>query len=194
MTAAAAPARNKRGIETRKRVLDAATRCFERDGLEITLDQVAQEAGTTRMTVHRHTGGREALLRHVVLRSSAGLVDHIAAELDKDGVPFARRVTAAMGVVIAIIRDTPYLLALFAQPSTSWSAVDPDDQVVGTVRSFLRPYFDTAHANGELREDPAASLEWVLHQLLLYLAVPDVADQAQLEEELRRFVAPALSI
>ena len=170
MTPSAAPARNRRGVETRRRILEAAANCFERDGLDVTLDQVAQEAGTTRMTVHRHTGGREALLRHVVLRASAGLVDHIAAELDRDGVPFAQRVTAAMAVVVAIIRDTPHLLALFSQPSSSWWAVDPDDQVVDTVRAFLRPYFDRAAERGELREDPAASLEWAVMRMPVHAA------------------------
>ena len=189
---AAPPVGNRRGAATRRRILSAATECFERDGLEVTLDQVAVAAGTTRMTVHRHTGGREALLRHVVLRSSTSLVERIAEVLDRDG-PFVERITDAMGESVRHIRSTPHLLALFTRPSNGWWEVDPEDTVVDAVRSFLRPYFDDAHHKGELRHDAAASLEWVLHQLLLYLAVPEAAEEALVEDELRRFVAPALA-
>lgn len=186
---------NRRGAATRRRILDAAERCFERDGLDLTLDQVAREAATTRMTVHRHTGGREALIRHVVMRTSRGLVDAIAAHLESDG-PFADRVASAMVVSVDRIRAMPAVLALFspAGDREAWWTVDPDDQVVDAVRAFLRPYFDDAAARGELREDADASLEWVLHQLLLYLAVPEAAGMDRVEDELRRFVAPALTL
>jgi len=183
---------NRRGAATRRRILDAATTCFERDGLEVTLDQVAREAGTTRMTVHRHTGGREALLRHVVLRSSSGLAEELTSVLEGDA-PFPERMVEAMGRAVARIRATPHLLALFAPSPTGWWTVDPEDQVVEAVRRLLRPYFETAQAAGELRHDAGSSLEWVLHQLLLYLAVPDAVGQDRVEDELRRFVAPALA-
>lgn len=185
---------NRRGEATRKRILEAATRCFERDGLHLTLDQVAREADTTRMTVHRHTGGREALIRHVVLRTSKEVVDDIAAELDRDG-PFAERLVPAMTVAVARIRSMPAVLRIFSPVGDrdSWGIVDPDDQVVDAVRAFLRPYFEVAAERGELAEDAGASLDWVLHQLLFYLAVPDAVGLGEVEDELRRFVAPALT-
>ncbi|MBX3313026.1 MAG: TetR/AcrR family transcriptional regulator [Actinobacteria bacterium] len=191
----AAPATgNRRGAATRRRILDAADACFERDGLDLTLDQVAREAGTTRMTVHRHTGGREALVRQVTLRAFGGVVAEVAVVLDGDG-PFAERLPAAMAEAVRRIRSTPHLLALLAPSNTSgWWDVDPDERVLGDVRTFVRPYFDQAAARGELREDAARSVEWVMHQLLLYLALPHVADDALVADELRRFVGPALVV
>jgi AcrR family transcriptional regulator len=185
---------NRRGAATRRRILEAAERCFERDGLHLTLDQVAREADTTRMTVHRHTGGREALIRHVVLRTSKGVVDDIAAALEQDG-PFAERLVPAMAVAVARLRSMPAMLALFAPGGErdGWWTVDPDDQVVDAVRAFLRPYFDAASEAGELVEAPEQSLEWALHQLLFYLAVPEAVDQDGVEDELRTFVVPALT-
>ena len=43
-TGAAPSTGNRRGAATRERVLAAADLCFERDGLDLTLDQVAREA------------------------------------------------------------------------------------------------------------------------------------------------------
>lgn len=184
---------NRRGAATRRRILDAAARCFERDGLQFTVDQVAEEAGTTRMTVHRHTGGREALVRHVVVRAFADVVGRATGVLDGPG-PFADRLTGAMAEAVAGIRAAPHLLVVFAPTSGPvWWKVDPDDRVLDTVRDVLRPYFEAAAAAGELREDPGASLEWVLHQFLLYLAVPDAIDHDRMVDDLRRFVGPALT-
>ena len=192
-TGAAPSTGNRRGAATRERVLAAADLCFERDGLDLTLDQVAREAGTTRMTVHRHTGGREALVRHVTLRAFGGLVADVAVLLDGDE-PFAERLPVAMAEAVRRIRATPHLLALFAPANTTgWWDVDPEERVIDAVRDFLRPYFDRAAARGELRYDASTSVEWLLHQLLLYLALPHVADQALVADELRRFVGPALA-
>lgn len=193
-TRAVAPSTgNRRGAATRERILTAALRCFEQDGLDLTLDQVAREAGTTRMTVHRHTGGREALVRDVTLRAFGGLVADVSVVLDGDG-NLTERLPVAMAEAVRRIRATPHLLVLFAPANTTgWWAIDPDERVIDAVRVFFRPYFDRAAELGELREDAASSVEWVLHQFLFYLALPHAVDESAVEDELRRFVGPALS-
>src|SRR5690606_3938371 len=78
------PAGNQRGRATLARILAAGDLCFESSGLAVTIDEVAAAAGTTRMTVHRHTGGRGPLVTRLVLRASARLARALNEILDGD--------------------------------------------------------------------------------------------------------------
>lgn len=163
--------------------------------MDLTLDDVAEAAGTTRMTVHRHTGGREALITHLVLRESAELADGLRAVLDGDG-PFDERMVDALVQTIVTIRAADHLQGLFAGPVTApgaWPEMDPDDRLVSAIHGFFEPYFRDAADHGLLRNDPDETAHWVLSQALLYLAMPATApDAATVRSKLERFVIPAV--
>lgn len=186
---------NRRGRETRARILDAAASCFREQGMDLTLDEVAAAAGTTRMTVHRHTGGREALITHLVLRESAALADGLRAVLDTDE-PFDRRLVDALVLTVETIRMADHLHGLFAGPVTTvgaWPEMDPDDRVVGAIHGFFAPYFAEAARHGLLRNDPDETAQWVLSQVLLYLAMPATApDASTVRSKLELFVVPSV--
>ena len=193
-TGAATSTGNRRGRETRRRILEAATVCFQDQGMALTLDDVARAAGTTRMTVHRHTGGREALITHLVLRESARLADGLRAVLDADG-PFGPRLVDALVLTIESIRAADHLQELFAgrTPTAAWPEVDPDDRVVGAIHGFFQPYFAEASDQGLLRAGPDETLNWVLNQVLLHLVLPITApDIATVRAQLETFVLPAV--
>lgn len=197
MTETAPAAKNKRGRETRARILAAADLCFEKHGLGLTLDEVASAAGTTRMTVHRHTGGREQLVTHVVLRASARLAEGLRVVLDGPD-PFEIRVVDALVLTVTTIRATPSLVQLFTagDPSAPWPEIDPEDRVLATVHDFFGPYVRAACAAGALRPDvdSEAAISWLLAQVLLVLMVPSVGpDEAALRDLFTRFVLPAIS-
>ncbi len=180
-------ASNRRGRDTRARILAAGDLCFERRGLELTLDEVAEVAGTTRMTVHRHMGGREQLVARLVLRASSRLADLVREVLEGPG-PLDHRLTEALVLTVATVRATPALSRLFAVADVAgpWPEIDPDDRVLGTVRDFYRPYLDEAAAAGTLRPglDATEAVAWLLAQALLVLVVPTIAPT---DHDLRRF-------
>lgn len=191
-----APKGNRRGRDTRARILAAGDRCFEQHGLALTLDEVAEAAGTTRMTVHRHTGGRERLITDLVLRASARLADRIGEELDGPG-PLPDRLERALVVTVLAVRATPAVARLFTGGDVAgpWLALDPDDRVLAVVRDFYRPTLDRAEADGLLREgvDAEEAVAWLLAQALLVLVVPAIAPgERDLERFFGRLVLPAV--
>lgn len=171
---------NQRGRATRDRILAAGDRCFEEHGLNLTLEQVAEAAGTTRMTVHRHTGGREQLITHLVLRASNRLAAELRTILDGPE-PAGDRLTAALVHTVGAIRATPALARLFrgADVTGPWAELDPDERVLGTIRQFYRPYLVAIGDEGGLRVDVTAdeAVVWLLSQVLLVLVVPSVAER-----------------
>jgi len=187
---------NQRGRATRERILLAGDRCFERSGLSVTVDEVAAEAGITRMTVHRHTGGREQMVRHLVLRASVRLAETLTVVLEGDG-PLEDRLVEAMVQTVTTIRATPALAQLFAGGDVTepWPVIDPDDDVLATVRDFYRPYLDQMAARGRLREgiDAGEAVAWLLAQALLVLVVPEVArSEAAVRRLFGQLAMPAL--
>lgn len=190
------PAGNQRGRATRARILAAGDLCFERRGLSVTIEEVAEAAGTTRMTVHRHTGGRNALVTQLVLRASARLANTLTEVLGSDA-PLEDRLVDAMALTVTTVRGTPALSQLFTGGDVSepWPALDPDERVLGTVRDFYRPYLEELESAGRLRDgvDSQEAVAWLLAQALLVLVVPALApDEAALRHFFRHLALPAV--
>lgn len=184
---------NRRGRETNHRIWAVATRIFEERGLELTIDEVAREAATTRMTVHRHVGSREALITRLVLLASADLAEDLRAVLDRSG-PLARRLADAIVLTVVDIRARPHLAGMFTTDlSGAWPTVDPDDRVLGVVRQFFRPYLESAEVDGLLRAGAEEALSWLLNQTLLLLLVPSIAPTDEdVRHQVEAFVLPAV--
>ncbi|WP_436773915.1 TetR/AcrR family transcriptional regulator [Yinghuangia sp. YIM S09857] len=84
---APAPVRRLRRAERREQILDAATRAFARSGFTATsLDDVATEAGITRVLLYRHFDSKADLYRSVLDRACARVM---AAMGDEDLQPEA---------------------------------------------------------------------------------------------------------
>jgi len=185
---------NERGRQTRTRILAAADVCFERRGLELTLDEVAAEARTTRMTVHRHTGGRERLVTHLVLRASVRLADDLHAVLDGEG-PLDDRLAEASVLAVTVVRNSPALDRLFSggDPTAPWPELDPDARLVATIHAFFLPYMREAEESGSLAVTADEAVSWLLSEILLVLTARTIApDEAALRDRFSRFVLPAV--
>jgi AcrR family transcriptional regulator len=73
---------------TRERILDAALAHLERYGLRrTTVEDVAREAGLSRVTIHRHFGTKETLIREVVLREGRRFLDALGAAIAEHDDP-----------------------------------------------------------------------------------------------------------
>ena len=74
----AGPVRRLRRAERREQILDAATRAFARSGFTATsLDDVAAEAGITRMILYRHFDSKADMYRAVLDRACARLAETV---------------------------------------------------------------------------------------------------------------------
>lgn len=76
--AEAGPVRRLRRAERREQILDAATRAFARAGFTATsLDDVAAEAGITRVILYRHFESKADMYRAVLDRACARLAETV---------------------------------------------------------------------------------------------------------------------
>ncbi|WP_343233498.1 TetR family transcriptional regulator [Streptomonospora sp. PA3] len=75
--------------ERREQILDAATRAFARSGFAATgLDDVATEAGVTRVLLYRHFESKAALYRAVLERACERLLEQVGAgDYDDASIP-----------------------------------------------------------------------------------------------------------
>lgn len=90
-------ARRMPRAQRREQILDAATRAFARAGFATTgLDDVAEEAGITKVIVYRHFESKNALYRAVLDRACARLDAAVGSDhFDDTSIPALVRAAAA---------------------------------------------------------------------------------------------------
>lgn len=184
-----------RAPATRERLLDAAAAVLARDGLDASMESIADEAGVTRMTLYRHLGTRDQLLVGVLMRASGRLARGITDFLDDRSRPFEARLVDAMTYVVAQVRATP-VLRLFVERVTpaQVGAFEAVGEFLGGVRDLVLPYFEEPAVRARLRSDPFHALDWTLRQVLLQLMVvaDTTADLPGVHRELELFFVPSL--
>jgi AcrR family transcriptional regulator len=93
----AMPVRRLRRAERREQILDAATRAFARAGFSATgLDDVAAEAGITRVLLYRHFDSKADLYRAVLERACGRIAGSVGSDdFGEDAIPALVRSAAA---------------------------------------------------------------------------------------------------
>ncbi len=91
------PVRRLRRAERREQILDAATRAFARAGFTSTsLDDVAAEAGITRVLLYRHFDSKADMYRAVLDRAGQRLGNQVGRnDFDERTIPALLRAAAA---------------------------------------------------------------------------------------------------
>ena len=92
-----APVQRLRRAERREQILDAATRAFARAGFTSTsLDDVAAEAGITRVLLYRHFDSKADMYRAVLDRAGQRLGNQVGRnDFDEHTIPALLRAAAA---------------------------------------------------------------------------------------------------
>jgi AcrR family transcriptional regulator len=197
MTSTAAPPRSARAQRTRARIFDVAAALLAERGYDFTLEDVAAAAGTTRMTVYRHVGGRDELLTTLLLRASNDLAQELRVVLDREA-PFVDRIVDALVLMVDTVRSAPYLNAVTASanPSAVWPQVDPEGRFVHVVFEFFRPYFEAALDEVRFRAPVDESLDWLMREVLGLLTVDSrgEADLPEVRRLVRTFVVPSILV
>jgi AcrR family transcriptional regulator len=179
------PRRREQAAETRRRILDAAERLFERDGYHATsIASIAAEAGVSAKTVYLAFETKAGLLRalwNTRLRGDPGDApvgerDWFKAVLDEPNAESALRLLAStagrvrqrIGPTLRVIRDAapadPEIGALWERMQSEFH--DNQRTVVEALarRGALRP---------GLEADRAADILWTVNNPTVYLLLVD---------------------
>jgi AcrR family transcriptional regulator len=101
----------------RNQVLEAARRCFRRDGLRAnTMEDIARAAKTSRQTVYKHFSGRRELIEAAIAVRIAELADDILAH-DWTTMTLVEAFVARTAAIVQSMRDDPELGVLLGEGS-----------------------------------------------------------------------------
>ena len=188
-----------RPATVRERIVRAAEECFERHGVEkTTVETIAAAAGMSRATVYRHfSGGKDEVIREVIVRDVGVFLADLEQRLQGRVSAADALVDCIMGAV-AYVRGRPRLALLFAPDfaGQTGTITGGDEALAELVTAYVRPHFDSARADGQIREgvDVADAVELVLRIVFSLITVP--GPRTRTDAETRRFlrtcVVPAL--
>jgi AcrR family transcriptional regulator len=132
----------------RDQVIDVARRLFgERGTTDVSMDEIATEAGVARSTVYVYFANREELLRACLKRMHTQLQDAIARSWDDDADP-ARRLELLVEEMLARIDDnTAFFRLALVSPGTSTQG----SEAVGAELALIS--LDIARLIHDLYED-----------------------------------------
>ncbi len=99
---AAAPVASGPSGATRERILDATLAVYARAGKQLSMSDVAQAAGVSRMTLYRHHASKEELLRALARHEQHRFDERLAASL-LDVTEPAARVDAVLGAIVSFL-------------------------------------------------------------------------------------------
>ncbi|GIU85153.1 MAG: hypothetical protein KatS3mg008_1928 [Acidimicrobiales bacterium] len=174
--------------ERREQILRAAARAFGREGYAATsMEDVAAEAGVTKLIVYRHFDSKEALYRAVLERISGRLREEFLAQM-KEGEPgFATR------ALLTVARQEPEAVRLL------WVHAMREPEFLEYVAAARREATELAHEMiGDDIADPSLK-SWAAETLVSYLVTSvlawmDHGDPAADEDFVRRSTAGLVAL
>jgi AcrR family transcriptional regulator len=178
-------------LETREQILRAAESCIRRWGIRrFSMNDVAERAGVSRMSVYRHFADRDALVLAVLER----LADE-TLELATPRVLRRRTLAAQVAEAAAHVRslDVEIDLGLDDRPGEGAQAalsLARTRHVLNRWIEFWIPRLEEARARGEVRADlnVREAAEWIMRMMLSLVTVPSLTVDLDDPEAVRRFV------
>ncbi len=164
-------------------ILDAAEVCFDRHGVRrTTVEDIAAEAGVSRVTVYRQIGNRDEIVLHTLLRVTDRFLRRTRPRLLACRDLADALTELVMATLRAARRDD--VLLLFASEEHGATgrpipgASTPLFALYGETVTLLEGELD-----GTLREgtNPAEAGEWVLRIVISLLTIPAPTRRSQAE-------------
>jgi AcrR family transcriptional regulator len=190
--------KNADANEARERILDAASRCFDRIGVaKTTMADVASEAKVTRTTLYRYFESRDAVIVGVMLRETHYFRERLLEALC--GIDDVGEFLVE-GILICL-REAPnrplYIYPFGGEASNLVGNLFlSSEQLFEIGIELLRPLFEPAREKGLLREGIELStlIEWTSRITLSYLTTPSprIEDEAAMRQLLQRLLLPAV--
>lgn len=181
----------------RDRLLDAAERCLEHQGLGgTTMDDIGRQAGVSRATVYRYFSSREAVISGVILRATERYLGRIAPRITAH-TDLGSALVDFVGITLRAAHREPIIGLLFGS--------DLELAVVGLgeatsaslfelVTEFLRPVFVAHWSDIEPGVSVDDASEWVVRTILSLLTVRGPRERSKdgLAAYLARFLVPTI--
>lgn len=184
--------------EARQRILDAASRCVDREGaMQASLSDVAAELGVTRQTVYRYFPSTDELFSVLAQSSADDFIDRIVAQVCDIEDP-AAAIVEALAFTIESVPGERYL-ALLLRSGDAFTRGIISEVAMDFGRSLLeRTHIDFA-ALGYAADELDGLVEFQL-RLIQSMALTPIAPNGELRtpDELRGFLArwlgPAIDV
>jgi AcrR family transcriptional regulator len=188
----------------RDQIIDTARRLFgERGSTDVSMDEIAAEAGVARSTVYVYFANRDELLRACVQSMYDRLQDTIALVVDDGATPVERLHRLIVGVLERVAESPAFFrLAMATQSTTSAAgseAVGGALMMIGLdMIRVLEDLVVAGMASGDFRADlnPEHAVVLVGQQIYGALSVragePDPVPVAQAADEICSFVCRGL--
>ncbi len=188
----------------RDQVIDVARRLFgERGTTDVSMDEIASEAGVARSTVYVYFANRDELLRACLQRMHNQLIDAVAGSWEEDAEPSVR-LERLIEEMLARVDDSPafFRLALVTQgaPSGSSEAVGSELALIGlAVAGLIRDLVVDGIERGEFRPiDPDLAITLIGQQLYGAMAVraeePRPPERSRAAADTVQFILHGLSV
>jgi TetR/AcrR family fatty acid metabolism transcriptional regulator len=155
----------------RDQIIDVAGRLFGELGTtEVSMDEIASEAGVARSTIYVYFANRDELLRACVRRMHDQLVKTISETWDRESSPVDRLRVVILGIFEQLDSNPAFVrlaLATYGPVSSSGAAVDSALSLVGLdVVERTRELFDDGVAGGVFRSlDPDRAVALIGQQI-----------------------------
>ena len=187
----------------RDQVIDVARRLFgERGTTDVSMDEIASEAGVARSTVYVYFANRDELLRACLQRMHDQLTEGIALTWEQEAEP-AHRLECLIEEMLARVDDSPafFRLALVTQgtPARGAEAVGTELALISlSIARLIRDLVVEGLERGEFRPiDPDLATALIGQQVYGAMAVraeePAPQPRAQAAADTVRFILHGLS-
>jgi AcrR family transcriptional regulator len=184
--------------QMRTRVVDAAERYVERNGLaKVRIEEVAEEAGCSRATIYRYFADKDELIREVLIGRARRIANKLARVVDTIDDP-ADLLVQGMVRGVAEFRADPYFESFYgpAAAGTTTRIAGGSPAIRAVVGEAMGPLFDLAETTGRLRPGIGReqATEWIMMITTALLTIPQPSMHSSAEQEvfLRTFLVPAL--
>jgi TetR/AcrR family fatty acid metabolism transcriptional regulator len=155
----------------RDQIIEVAGRLFgQRGTTDVSMDEIASEAGVARSTIYVYFANRDELLRACVTRMHDQLVKTIAETWDRESSPTDRLRAVILGIFEQLDSNPAFVrlaLATYGTVSSGGAAVDSALSLVGlAVVERTRELFDDGVAAGVFRPlDPDRAVALIGQQI-----------------------------
>jgi AcrR family transcriptional regulator len=155
-------------------VLDAAVRRLTAHGIvDTTVDDVAAEAGVSRATVYRYTGGKNEIVQAVIGREALAVLDQVATVISSSTTA-ADAIAGAVSTALTAIGDNPLLARLTSSDlfeTLPFLTIDAET-LVATAVSTLAPAMRAAPGLVVDEHVIEIALEEATRYVLVHLTTP----------------------
>lgn len=186
---------SSRSQATRQRLIVAARELLLEQGLAVSLSEVAERAGVTRMTLYRHFGPRRDLLLEVLLTEVTEVATACRQLLDDPAGSLTVRAHSAMTYLAVEFASAPLVTSiLVGSTMTDLEELDPNGSVRNLITDTAGSFLDEADAAGLLRGTIDSSVAWIGRQVLAmaYQLPGEHRDPQVIADEVARHFLPSI--